>query len=149
MGRVVDSIRQDFYVVTDRIDDVRRALGLIGSIASQGCFRRRPRQATNSAQVSADELKQRLPSNDLVVIDVRNDSEWKGDISPTRFTSRSASSRSASTNSRERQHRRALPGWQPFVDRCVTASKLGRKNVGTHGRIQSLEADEKESSRDV
>jgi hydroxyacylglutathione hydrolase len=28
-------------------------------------------------QVSADELKQRLPSNDLVVVDVRNDNEWK------------------------------------------------------------------------
>jgi hydroxyacylglutathione hydrolase len=69
---------QDFYVVTDRIDDVRRALGLIGLDRIAGVFP--PAAAAGNEQVpqvSADELKTRLPSNDLVVVDVRNDSEWK------------------------------------------------------------------------
>ena len=69
---------QDFYVVTDRIDDVRRALGLIGLDRIAGVFP--PAAAAGNEQVPqvfADELKQRLPSNDLVVVDVRNDNEWK------------------------------------------------------------------------
>ena len=69
---------QDIYVVTDRIDDVRRALGLIGLDRIAGVFP--PAAAAGNEQVpqvSADELKQRLPSNDLVVVDVRNDNEWK------------------------------------------------------------------------
>jgi hydroxyacylglutathione hydrolase len=69
---------QDFYVVTDRIDDVRRALGLIGLDRIAGVFP--PAAAAGNEQVpqvSADELKQRLQSNDLVVVDVRNDNEWK------------------------------------------------------------------------
>ena len=69
---------QDIYVVTDRIDDVRRALGLIGLDRIAGVFP--PAAAAGNeqvAQVFADELKQRLPSNDLVVVDVRNDNEWK------------------------------------------------------------------------
>jgi hydroxyacylglutathione hydrolase len=69
---------QDFYVVTDRIDDVRRALGLIGLDRIAGVFA--PAAAAGSEQVpqvSADELKTRPPSNDLVIVDVRNDSEWK------------------------------------------------------------------------
>ena len=69
---------QDIYVVTDRIDDVRRALGLIGLDRIAGVFP--PTAAAGNEQVPqvfADELKQRLPSNDLVVVDVRNDNEWK------------------------------------------------------------------------
>ena len=69
---------QDIYVVTDRIDDVRRALGLIGLDRIAGVFP--PAAAAGNeqvAQVFADELKQRLPSNDLVVVDVRNDNEWQ------------------------------------------------------------------------
>jgi hydroxyacylglutathione hydrolase len=69
---------QDIYVVTDRIDDVRRALGLIGLDRIAGVFP--PAAAAGNEQVpqvSADELTQRLPSNDLVVVDVRNDNEWK------------------------------------------------------------------------
>jgi len=69
---------QDIYVVTDRIDDVRRALGLIGLDRIAGVFP--PAAAAGNEQVpqvSADELKQRLPSNDLVVVDVRNDNEWQ------------------------------------------------------------------------
>ena len=69
---------QDIYVVTDRIDDVRRALGLIGLDRIAGVFP--PAAAAGNEQVPqvfADELKQRLPSNDLVVVDVRNDNEWK------------------------------------------------------------------------
>jgi len=69
---------QDIYVVTDRIDDVRRALGLIGLDRIAGVFP--PAAAAGNEQVPqvfADELKTRLPSNDLVVVDVRNDNEWQ------------------------------------------------------------------------
>ena len=57
--------------------EVRRALGLIGLDRIAGVFP--PAAAAGSeqvTQVSADELKKRLPSNGQVVVDVRNDNEW-------------------------------------------------------------------------
>ena len=68
---------RDFYVVTDRIDEVRRALGLIGLDRIAGVFPPAAAEGNEQVpQVSADDLKKRLPSNGLVVVDVRNDSEW-------------------------------------------------------------------------
>jgi len=68
---------RDFDVITDRIDDVKRALGLIGldrirevipSAAAKG--------SETVAQISVDDLAKRLPANGVVLIDVRNDNEW-------------------------------------------------------------------------
>jgi len=68
---------RDFYVVTDRIDDARRALMLIGLDRIAGYFL--PSAAGGNEtidQMSVEELAKKQPSNGLVLIDVRNDSEW-------------------------------------------------------------------------
>ena len=66
---------QDFYVITDQQDEVRRALALIGLDRIAGFI---PSSAADGAetvkQVSAEDLAAR--PNDVVVIDVRNDAEW-------------------------------------------------------------------------
>jgi hydroxyacylglutathione hydrolase len=68
---------RDFYVITDRIDDVRRALALIGLDRIAGQF---PSAAGAGAetidQITVADLAKRLPLNGLPVIDVRNDNEW-------------------------------------------------------------------------
>ena len=57
---------------------MRRALGLIGLDRIAGVFPPSAAEGNEQVpQVSADELKKRVPSNGLVVVvDVRNDSEW-------------------------------------------------------------------------
>jgi hydroxyacylglutathione hydrolase len=68
---------RDFYVITDRIDDVRRALALIGLDRIAGDYSPFAGRGGESVpQMTAAELAARLPSKDHVVIDVRNDSEW-------------------------------------------------------------------------
>jgi len=68
---------RDFYLVTDRIDDVRGALALIGLDRIGGVFPPAAAKGDEQVlQVSADDLKKRLPSNGVVVVDVRNDPEW-------------------------------------------------------------------------
>ena len=62
---------RDFYVITDRIDDVRRALSLIGLDRIAGVF-------PESAAKGIERVDQVGPADldGVVVIDVRNDSEW-------------------------------------------------------------------------
>jgi hydroxyacylglutathione hydrolase len=61
----------DFYLVSDRIEEVRRALALIGLDRIAGYFPGSVAQGSERVeQVSAEEL------DDQVVIDVRNDAEW-------------------------------------------------------------------------
>jgi len=68
---------RDFYVITDRIDDVRKALALIGLGRIAGDFSAfAGRGGEGVPQVSAQELKSMLPGNGLTLIDVRNDAEW-------------------------------------------------------------------------
>jgi hydroxyacylglutathione hydrolase len=68
---------RDFYVITDRIDDVTRALRLIGLDRIAGQFAEfAGRGGESVAQLSVQELTKQLPSNGAVVIDVRNDNEW-------------------------------------------------------------------------
>jgi hydroxyacylglutathione hydrolase len=68
---------RDFYVITDRIADVRNALALIGLDRIAGDFSEfAGRGGEGVPQISVDELRTMLPSNGLTVIDVRNDNEW-------------------------------------------------------------------------
>ena len=69
---------RDFYVITDRLDEVKRALALIGlNRGIAGHYSEfAGRGGEDVPQVSATELASRQRSNGLVVIDVRNDSEW-------------------------------------------------------------------------
>ena len=69
---------RDFYVITDRLDEVKRALALIGlDRGLAGHYSEfAGRGGEDVPQVSAPELASRQRSNGLVVIDVRNDSEW-------------------------------------------------------------------------
>jgi hydroxyacylglutathione hydrolase len=68
---------RDFYVITDRIDEVRRALSLIGLDRIAGDFSAfAGRGGEEVPQVSVEDLSKRIPSNGLVLIDVRNDHEW-------------------------------------------------------------------------
>jgi hydroxyacylglutathione hydrolase len=61
----------DLYVVTDRINEVRRALSLIGLDRITGYF-------PESAAKGGERVEQVNPADldDVVVIDVRNDNEW-------------------------------------------------------------------------
>ena len=69
---------REFYVITDRIDDVRRALSLIGLDRIAGWFASTAAIGDETiAQISARDLAQRLSANGLVVIDVRSDAEWQ------------------------------------------------------------------------
>jgi hydroxyacylglutathione hydrolase len=66
---------QDFYVITDQQDEVRRALSLIGLDRVAGFIP--PALASGPEtvkQVSAQDLAAEL--EDVVVVDVRNDAEW-------------------------------------------------------------------------
>jgi hydroxyacylglutathione hydrolase len=69
---------RDFYVITDRFDDVKRALALIGlDRCIAGHYSEFAGRGGESVpQVSAEELAKQQPSNGLVLIDVRSDSEW-------------------------------------------------------------------------
>ena len=68
---------RDFYVITDRIEDVRRALALIGLDRIAGYFPPAAAKGDEKVeQMPIDELAKRQPSNGLVLIDVRSDSEW-------------------------------------------------------------------------
>ena len=64
-------------MITDRIDDVRRALGLIGLNRIAGDFASFAGQGGETIpQITAEELATRLPVNGMMLIDVRNDNEW-------------------------------------------------------------------------
>ena len=68
---------RDFYLVTDRIEEVRKALALIGLDRIAGYFPPAAAAGIETIeQMSVDELAKSGPSNGIVVIDVRNDSEW-------------------------------------------------------------------------
>lgn len=68
---------REFYVITDRIDDVRRALALIGLDRIAGDYSSFAGRGGESVpQMTAAELAARLPSKSQVLIDVRNDNEW-------------------------------------------------------------------------
>jgi hydroxyacylglutathione hydrolase len=68
---------QDFYVITDRRDDVRKALALIGLDRIAGSFPpSRAKGKETVDQVAAGDLANLQASNGLVLIDVRNDNEW-------------------------------------------------------------------------
>jgi hydroxyacylglutathione hydrolase len=62
---------QDFYVITDRVDEVRRALGLIGLDRIAGYF-------AEAAATGSERVAQVSPADldGSVVIDVRHESEW-------------------------------------------------------------------------
>jgi hydroxyacylglutathione hydrolase len=62
---------RDFYLITDQIADVRRALALIGLDRIAGTF-------PSSAAVGDERVDQVSPNElaDVVVLDVRNDNEW-------------------------------------------------------------------------
>ena len=75
---------RDFYVITDRFEEVQRALSLIGLDRVAGHFSEFAGRGGESVpQISVAELKRRLPSNELVVIDVRNDNEWSDGHMPS------------------------------------------------------------------
>jgi hydroxyacylglutathione hydrolase len=68
---------RDFYVITDRLNEVKRALSLIGLDRIAGHFSAFAGRGGESVpQLSADELASKQSSNQFVVVDVRNDSEW-------------------------------------------------------------------------
>ncbi|MBY0493015.1 MAG: MBL fold metallo-hydrolase [Cyanobacteria bacterium] len=68
---------RDFYVITDRLDEVKRALALIGLDRVAGHFSEfAGRGGEEVRQISVNDLKAQQPSNGLVVIDVRYDNEW-------------------------------------------------------------------------
>ena len=81
--------------------------------------------------MSADELaKHACRRTASSSIDVRNDNEWNEGHIPTRFTSRSASSRERINESRERQD--VVVHCQGGGRSSIAASllqKMGRKNV--------------------
>jgi len=66
---------RDFYVITDRIDDVKRALRLIGLDRIAGDFAVFAGQGGEGvAQIGAKDLAPRL--HDVTVVDVRSAAEW-------------------------------------------------------------------------
>ena len=68
---------REFYLITDRIDDVRRALSLIGLDRIAGWFASTAAAGDETiAQISARDLAERLSANGLAVIDVRSAAEW-------------------------------------------------------------------------
>ena len=71
----------DFYLITDRIDEVRAALALIGLDRIAGSFApsavKRARGTERIDQIAADEFARQQPSNELVLVDVRHDAEWR------------------------------------------------------------------------
>jgi hydroxyacylglutathione hydrolase len=68
---------RDFYVITDRTDEVRRALALIGLDRIAGDFPAfAGRGGERVPQMSADELATQVPANGVTLIDVRHDGEW-------------------------------------------------------------------------
>jgi len=67
---------RDFYVITDRLNEVKRALSLIDLDRIAGQFSEFAGRGGESVpQLSVEELASKQSSNSLVV-DVRNDSEW-------------------------------------------------------------------------
>ena len=72
----------DFYLITDRLDEVRAALALVGLDRIAGAFTvsavKRARGTERIDQIAADEVARRQGANELVVIDVRHDAEWRG-----------------------------------------------------------------------
>jgi hydroxyacylglutathione hydrolase len=62
---------RDFYLITDQIADVRRALALIGLDRIAGTF-------PSSAAIGDERVDQVSPNelDEVVVLDVRNDNEW-------------------------------------------------------------------------
>lgn len=68
---------RDFYVISDRMDDVKKALGLIGLDRIAGDYSAfAGRGGEGVPQLSVDELKGMSPGKGLVLIDVRSDAEW-------------------------------------------------------------------------
>jgi hydroxyacylglutathione hydrolase len=122
---------RDFYLITDRIDDVRKALALIGLDHIAGFFAssaaRGPEQID---QMPVEDLSSRLDSKRVVVIDVRNDNEWKEGHIPSAI-------HIPLGHLRERINE--VPADKPIVVHCqgggrsaIAASllqKMGRKNV--------------------
>ncbi|HEX6161831.1 MAG TPA: MBL fold metallo-hydrolase [Vicinamibacterales bacterium] len=68
---------RDFYVISDRVDDVKKALALIGLDRIAGDYSEFSGRGGESVpQTSVDDLASRLPAKDLVLLDVRNENEW-------------------------------------------------------------------------
>jgi hydroxyacylglutathione hydrolase len=122
---------RDFYVITDRIDDVKRALRLIGLDRVAGDFSAfAGRGGETVPQITAQELAKRLPANGLMLIDVRNDNEWADGHIP---------SATHIPLGRLGERINEVPENTPIVVQCqsgarsaIAASllqKLGRKNV--------------------
>jgi hydroxyacylglutathione hydrolase len=122
---------RDFHVITDRVDDVQRALRLIGLDRIAGHFPSSAAKGTETvAQMSVDDLATRLPANGLVLIDVRNDNEWSDGHIPSAV-------HIPLGHLAERINE--VPADKPIVVQCqmggrssIAASllqKLGRKNV--------------------
>ena len=67
----------DFYVITDRIDDVKRALQLIGLDRIAGHFSEfRGRGGEKVPQMTVADLKASQSTKAPMVLDVRHDNEW-------------------------------------------------------------------------
>ena len=122
---------RDFYLITDRIDDVTRALRLIGLDRIAGHFPSSDAKGNETvAQMSVEDLAKRLPSNGVVLIDVRNDNEWDEGHIPSAIHI---------PLGRLAERINEVPGNKPIVVHCqmggrsaIAASvlqKLGRKNV--------------------
>ena len=116
---------RDFYVVTDRIDEVRRALALIGLERIAGYF-------SDAAATGPERVAQVSPA-DLdghVVIDVRHDNEWNEGHIPSAIHI---------PLGRLAERINEVPADRPVVVQCqgggrssIAASllqKMGRKNV--------------------
>ena len=129
----------DFYLIVDdgrgtRLDEVRRALALIGLDRVAGYFSRAAVMRawrTSKRSISCDRRRARqAPVVDgLVVIDVRHDSEWNEGTFRPRFTFRSAISHSGSPKSPRTRGRRALPGRRRSSIAASLLKKIGRKHV--------------------
>ena len=116
---------QDFYVVTDRVDEVRRALALIGLDRIAGHF-------AEAAAAGSERVEQVGPADlgGRIVIDVRNDSEWNEDHLPSAIHI---------PLGQLAERIGEIPGDKPVVVHCqgggrssIAASllqKMGRKNV--------------------
>jgi hydroxyacylglutathione hydrolase len=77
---------RDFYLISDRPDDVTKALRLIGLDRIAGVFSAFAGNGGQSVpQITPGELAERLPSDGMVLIDVRHTNEWnEGHIASAR-----------------------------------------------------------------
>jgi hydroxyacylglutathione hydrolase len=116
---------RDFYLVTDRVDDVKKALALIGLERIAGHFPGNAAKGTERVdQVSVSDL------GDQVVLDVRSDAEWKDGHIPSaiHIPLGQLANRIAEVPSDKRVVVQCQGGGRSSIGASLL-QKMGRKNV--------------------